>query len=47
MEECYFLVKWQAKAYNFTKSNTPPWVFFKFFKTGQKLQNRVTHHKWF
>ena len=26
------LVKLQAKAYNFTKSNTPPWVFFTFFK---------------
>ena len=22
----------EAEAWNFTKSNTPPWVFFKFFK---------------
>ena len=26
------LVKLQAVACNFTKSNTPPWVFFTFFK---------------
>ena len=26
------LVKLQASACNFTKSNTPPWVFFMFFK---------------
>ena len=26
------LVKLQAKASNFTKSNTPPWVFFMFLK---------------
>ena len=26
------LVKFQAKASNFTKSNTPPWVFITFFK---------------
>ena len=32
MEECYFLLKLQAKACNFTKSNTPPWVFFTFLK---------------
>ena len=28
MEECYFY----AKAYNFTKNNNPPWMFFPFFK---------------
>ena len=27
-----FLVKLQAKAYNFTKSNTPPWLLFTFLK---------------
>ena len=27
-----FLVKLQASASNFTKSNIPPWVFFTFFK---------------
>ena len=26
------LVKLHAKAWNFTKGNTPPWVFFTFFK---------------
>ena len=26
------LVKLQASACNFTKINTPPWVFFTFFK---------------
>ena len=26
------LVKLQAASYNFTKSNTPPWVFFTFLK---------------
>ena len=29
--ECY--VKLEADACNFTKSNTPPWVFFTFFKS--------------
>ena len=32
MEECYFWLKLQAKACNFTKSNTPAWVVFTFFK---------------
>ena len=27
MEECYF-----KESCNFTKSNTPPWVFFTFFE---------------
>ena len=31
-EGVLLLVKLQAKACNFTKSNTPPWVFFTFFK---------------
>ena len=26
------LTKLHAKAHNFTKSNTPPWVFFTFLK---------------
>ena len=26
------LVKLQAEGWNFTKSNTPPWVLFTFFK---------------
>ena len=32
MEECYFWLKLQAEACNFTKSNTPAWVVFTFFK---------------
>ena len=36
MEECYFWLKLQASACNFTKSNTPAWVVFTFFKL----------HKW-
>ena len=31
------LVKLQVSAYNFTKSNTTPWVFFTFYKL----------HKWY
>ena len=31
-------------AYNFTKGNTPPWVFFHFFKIVQMVPNRATHH---
>ena len=39
------LVKLQASAYNFTKINTPPWIFFMFFKlykwyqTAQRITN--------
>ena len=32
------LVKLQAEACSFTKSNTPPWVFFTFSKVFQKYQ---------
>ena len=32
------LVKLQASAYNFTKINTPPWVFFMLFKLYQWYQ---------
>ena len=31
-ERVLLLVKLQASACKFTKSNTPPWVFFTFFK---------------
>ena len=31
-ERVLLSVKMQAKARNFAKSNTPPWVFFTFFK---------------
>ena len=39
MDECYFL------AYNFTKSNTPPWVFLTFLKIVQMVPNRTKHHQ--
>ena len=32
------------EAYNFTKNNTPPWVFFTFFKIVQMVPNRAKHH---
>ena len=32
------LVKLQTSASNFTKSNTPPWVFFTFFKLCKQYQ---------
>ena len=37
------LAKLGAKAYNFTKSNTPPRVFFTFFKILQMVPNNATH----
>ena len=30
--------KFQAETCNFTKSNTPPWVFFKFFELYKRYQ---------
>ena len=44
------LVKLQASVCNFTKSNTPPWVFFTFFKLYKRYQfaqNITTHIKLF
>ena len=38
------LVKLQASACNFTKINTPPWVFIHVFKIVQIVPNRATHH---
>ena len=38
-----FLVKLQVQTRNFTKSNTPPWVFFAFFKIVQMVTNRPTY----
>ena len=35
------LVKSQALAFNFTKSNTPPWVSFYVLKIMQMVQNRA------
>ena len=37
LEGVLLLVKLQALGCNFIKNNTPPWVFFKFFKL----------HKWY
>ena len=38
------LVQLQSEACNFTKSNTPSWVFFPFFKIVQMVANRAKHH---
>ena len=40
LEGVLLLVKFQAKACNFTKSNTPPWVFY-FFKIDTKSRNAL------
>ena len=39
------LVTLQAKASNFTKINTPPWVFFTFFKLYKwyQIAQRITY----
>ena len=39
------LVKLQASACNFTKSNTPPWVFFTFLKLYKwyQIAQRITN----
>ena len=34
----------EALACNFTKINTPPWVFFPFFLIVQMVPNRATHY---
>ena len=36
-------VKLQTSACNFTKINTPPWLFFM-FSIVQMVPNRATHH---
>ena len=38
------IVKLQVEACNFTKSNTPPWVFFIIFKLYKLVPNCVTHY---
>ena len=40
IEECYFKSSCRLKGSKFIKSNTPPWVFFSFFK----LCKCTTHH---
>ena len=41
------LVKLQAESFIFTKSNTPPWVFFTFFKLYRwyQIAQRITFGK--
>ena len=41
------LVKFQAETCNFTKSNTPPWVFFTFFKLYKwyQIAQRITYRE--
>ena len=38
------LVKLQASACSFTKLNTPPWVFFTFFKFTNGTKSRNASH---
>ena len=44
-EGVLILVKLQASACNFTKINTPPWVFFTFFKLHKwyQIAQRITY----
>ena len=37
------LLSCRLKPYNFIKSNTPPWVFFRLFQL-KMIPNRATHH---
>ena len=43
--EVLLLVMLQAKVCNFTKSNTPPWVFFTFFElyNWYQIAQRITY----
>ena len=45
--EALLLVKLQASAWNFTKSNTPPWVFSMFFTLykWQQIGQRITEQQ--
>ena len=47
MEESYFWVKLQAEVCNFNKINTPPWVFFLFFKLYRwyQITQSITNQK--
>ena len=38
------LIKLQASACNFTKSNTPPWVFFTFLNCAHSTKSRNAPH---
>ena len=39
------LVELKAKAWNFTKNNTPPWVFFTFLNCTNRT-NHAKHYIW-
>ena len=47
--EVLLLVKLQAEACNFTKINTPPWVFFTFFKLYKcyQIAQRITYKEYY
>ena len=38
------LVTLQTSSCNLNKSNTPPWVFFTFFKLSKMVPNCAKHH---
>ena len=40
------LVKLQAEACNFTKINTPPWVFSRFLNCTNAIKSRNAQHIW-
>ena len=44
LEECYFLQSCRLLSCNFSKSSTPPWVLFTFFKLCKwyQLAQRIT-----
>ena len=42
MEKCKFRIKLQAEACNFTKSITPPWVFFAYEKASHMRKVKKT-----
>ena len=44
MEKCKFRIKLQAEACNFTKSITPPWVFFVFFHCANGTKSCKASH---
>ena len=44
MEKCKFRIKLQAEACNFTKSITPPWVFFAFFHCANGTKSCKASH---
>ena len=47
MKECYFIVKLQVSVCSFTKSNTPPWVFFNICTNDSKYRKASYIYNWF